>query len=620
MIKVRHLFTVWMLATGSAAGMVWGSDGGLFQASGTIPAGEFAFDPVNVESPLATIRLTRLGSYRGGWFSRNTGTSPVYDPRTKRLFVGSVDRQAIEVLDISDPNEPDKIFAIPIAPYGDEPNSIAIHKGILAVSVKTTGNPAEPSRILFFNAAGESLAPPIELAGVSSVQFTPNGRKLVATVSGGYDEETLQFSESKIAVIDLGQVNRGGCRKKPEKCHLDPTVRLADFSAFDKEELRASGVRFFLSQVLSPLLPLGMELSTGQEIDVAAFAVSHDSRHAYVSLQRNNALAKVDLQRARITEINALGYLDHSVPGFGMDVSDRDGAINIANWPLRSFPQPDKIGVIRSGGQQFILAVNEGDPFDVELPAGTVLPDGTVLPEDTEFGEKARVKNLVLDDTAFPNAASLQLDENMGRLQVSQIDGYVTDADGEKVFRELYTLGSRSLSTLTLKGETVFDSGEEFERIMEQAALAQGLSFNCAEDENEADQRSDDRGPEPEPFALGRIDNRSYAFVGFERVSGILVYEVADPYAPNFQQYINNRNFAIEPKDACGEKGAPALPSCALAGDLETEGILFISKQDSPIDVPLLAVSHELSDSTTLYRIDQMNYSVIVGAEENSEP
>ena len=52
------------------------------------------------------------------------------------------------------------------------------------------------------------------------------------------------------------------------------------------------------------------------------------------------------------------------------------------------------------------------------------------------------------------------------------------------------------------------------------------MSFNAAEDENEPDKRSDDRGPEPEPLAIGRISNRSYAFVGFERVGGIVAYDV----------------------------------------------------------------------------------------------
>lgn len=609
MIRIGRIFLASMLATLSSAGMVPLFDGNASEADEPTPPEQFIFDPISVEAPTATARLTRLGSYRGGWFSNKTPTSAVYDARTERLFLGTVDRLAIEAVDISDPDRPQKVFAISLAPFSGEPNSIAIHKGVLAVALQTSGDQNEPNRILFFNADGDSLASPIDLPGVSRLAFTPDGRKLVATVSGGFDEETLQFAESRIAIIDLGRVNWSACRRGLRDCRIHPNVRLAGFGDFNgqKEDLRRAGVRFFLSAVLSPLLPQGVDLTVGQEVDVAGVSVSQDSRRAYVSLQRNNAIATLDLRKARILRIDALGTRDHSVPGFGMDVSDRDGAIDISNRPLRSFPQPDKIALVRSRCREFIVAVNEGDPVDVELPAGTKLPDGTVLTEDTEFSEIDRVRELLLDGGVFPDAANLQLNENMGRLRVSQIDGFVPGADDNKVFRELITLGSRSLSTFTLEGETLFDTGEDFERITERAALEQGLSFNSAEDENEFDARSDDRGPEPEPLAVGRLYGRTYAFVGSERVGGVFMYDITEPYAPEFQQYINNRNFAVEPVDVCGEKGAPALPSCAEAGDLEVEGIVFIPRRASPIGAPLIAVNHELSDSTTLYRVDAID-------------
>jgi hypothetical protein len=83
-----------------------------------------------------------------------------------------------------------------------------------------------------------------------------------------------------------------------------------------------------------------------------------------------------------------------------------------------------------------------------------------------------------------------------------------------------------------------------------------------------------------------------------------MVYAITDPFAPSFEQYINNRNFGVDPGSVCGNKGGPALSTCGMAGDLETEGIAFISADQSPNGKPMLAVSHELSDSTTFYRID----------------
>jgi poly(3-hydroxybutyrate) depolymerase len=44
----------------------------------------------------------------------------------------------------------------------------------------------------------------------------------------------------------------------------------------------------------------------------------------------------------------------------------------------------------------------------------------------------------------------------------------------------------------------------------------------------------------------------------------------------------------------------------AKVGNLEPEGVLFIPAADSPIGAPLVVVSHELSTSTTLYRVDEV--------------
>ena len=146
----------------------------------------------------------------------------------------------------------------------------------------------------------------------------------------------------------------------------------------------------------------------------------------------------------------------------------------------------------------------------------------------------------------------------------------------------------------------MFDSGDDLERIMAQAVPQ---CFNCSDGAIHFDTRSDDRGPEPESVAVGTIAGRHYAFIAPERIGGIYVYDVSDPAAPAFQQYINFRDFAVDPSAAC-EPNQPLSEDCAAAGDLGPEGVLFIAAEDSPIGVPLLAVSHELSTSTTLYRID----------------
>jgi hypothetical protein len=90
--------------------------------------------------------------------------------------------------------------------------------------------------------------------------------------------------------------------------------------------------------------------------------------------------------------------------------------------------------------------------------------------------------------------------------------------------------------------------------------------------------------------AVGTVDGTPYAFIGLERIGGIMVYDVSDPAAPVFVDYVNTRDFGGD-----AEAGT--------AGDLGPEGVLFIAAEDSPTGDPLLVVTHEISGSTTIFRI-----------------
>jgi hypothetical protein len=107
-------------------------------------------------------------------------------------------------------------------------------------------------------------------------------------------------------------------------------------------------------------------------------------------------------------------------------------------------------------------------------------------------------------------------------------------------------------------------------------------------------------------LAVGTVDERQYAFIAPERIGGVFVYDITDPQGPVFQQYINLRDFTVDPDQVCEDR-RPISEECAAAGDLEPEGVLFIPAIDSPIAVPLIVVTHELSMSATLYRVDPVS-------------
>lgn len=251
----------------------------------------------------------------------------------------------------------------------------------------------------------------------------------------------------------------------------------------------------------------------------------------------------------------------------GIDVSNRDDAVALFRWPIKGMYQPDSIVSYEVDGETFLVTANEGDARDY---------DG--------YSEEVRVADLALDWAAFPNAPLLQQDENLGRLKTTTANG---DADGDGLFEEIYAYGGRSFSIWNADGELVFDSASD---VAEITSSIYPDNFNSNGENDSFDDRSDDKGAEPEALAIGEIDGRHYAFIGLERIGGIMAYDVTNPYAPEFQYYVNNRDFD---------------PSLALeeAGDLAPEGIAFIHADDSPTGEPMLAVGNEFSGTVTMFEI-----------------
>jgi DNA-binding beta-propeller fold protein YncE len=393
-------------------------------------------------------------------------------------------------------------------------------------------------------------------AGPDMIAFTEDGKYVLTANEGepsGYGRSDDVDPLGSVSIIDIDRL--GG----------DRAGRHVTFEAFDGPQARASllddGVRIF-----------GPNARVSQDLEPEYIATRHNK--AYVTLQENNAVAIINIAAATIEKIVPLGLKDHAHEGNALDPSDRDGGINVRPWPVAGMYQPDAVAAFSTAGRTYLIAANEGDARDYR-----------------GYAEEVRVGSgsYVLDPTTFPDASLLKQEANLGRLTVSRASG---DLDGDGDFDRIDVFGGRSISILDQQARLVWDSGDWLERLSQQNDEVEGVNlFNTDSTANARDNRSDNKGVEPEAVVVGDVNGRPYAFIGLERDSGIVVLDLSEPTSPRVVSYVNRRLLLA----ACSDTS-----DC---GDLGPEGLTFVSAEQSPTGLALLIVSNEVSSTTTVWQI-----------------
>jgi len=289
-------------------------------------------------------------------------------------------------------------------------------------------------------------------------------------------------------------------------------------------------------------------------IDPTTFAVINDNDFGVASITIDTASGSFQRNEGYVPEPVVLGLVKTS----GLDASDKDRIVNIRDWPVFGMYQPDAIASFESGRRTYLVTANEGDARDY---------DG--------FAEEVRARSVA---SLYPGLAEASDDLQLGRLTV-------TSAPPAGDFSRPYLFGTRSFSIWDAQsGALVWDSGADLENHTAQSMPAY---FNSNNDADDFDSRSDNKGPEPEGIAVGQVRGRTYAFVGLERVGGVVIYDVSVPSAPKFVQYLRTRVFG----------------GASLGPDTGPEVVKFVPSEDSPTRTPLLMVAHEISGTVTLWRL-----------------
>ena len=514
-------------------------------------------NPAPERTPVS-LTLQKIGAFNGAVAGAAEITA--YDAASKRLFVVNGANGSVDVLDISNPAAPARVGTIQVTALGAGVNSVAVHDGLVALAIE--GKPkTSPGVVGFYNAADLKLLHSVTVGALPDmVAFTPDGKTLLVANEGEPNSYGLADSVDPEGSVSVITVNRSGTS----------TVATADFKAFigKESELRNAGVRIF-----------GPGANAAQDLEPEYIAVSADGKTAYVTLQENNAVAIVDIATAKVSAIKPLGFKNHIVAGAGMDASDEDGGLNtnsgtpaikIAPQPVKGMYLPDAIASFTVNNSRYLITANEGDAR-ADWPG---------------FNEETRVRAHCpqgLDPAVFgANAANLLFDSNLGRLRVTTApNGGKSGKNAAGQCTELYSFGGRSFSIWSADVALVFDSGDDLEQ--RTKALA-NVNFNAGHEDNNLDARSANKGPEPEGVVAGAFGTKTFAFIGLERVGGVMVYDVSTPTAPVFVTYLNTRT--------------------GTTGDLGPEGLALILADKSPNGKPLLVVGNEISGTTAIFQLN----------------
>ena len=492
-----------------------------------------------------SIQLRFLGRYSSNTYDAGGTEITAYDAASKRLFSVNASTGNVDIINLTNPTTPSLISSFSLVPYGIGANSVAAKNGIIAIAVEAIVK-QDSGKVVFIDAAGNYLNEVTVGALPDMITFTPDGNYVLVANEGEPNATYTNDPEGSVSVINIS----GGV--------ANASVAFARFNTFTPATIDTN-IRIF-----------GPGASIAQDIEPEYITVSANSQTAWVSCQENNAWAIIDIPTATVTTLKSMGFKDYNIPGNGLDASDQNGGVvNIANWPIKGMYMPDAVSSFIAGGQTYIISANEGD-----------VREYTALNEATRLGSSS----YKLDTVVFPNHATLKNNNNLGRLNVTTKSG---DYDNNGFFEEIFAFGGRSFSIWDASGNLVWDSGDQLEQLTNSLS---GTNFNCSNTNNTKKNRSDDKGPEPEAATVATIGDSIYAFIGLERIGGVLVYNITTPAAPYFVQYINTRNFA-------------QTPGLNSGGDLGPEGLLYIPKSESPNGRDLLVVANEISGTISILEI-----------------
>jgi len=522
----------------------------------------------------ATVKVSEIASISSG---DGEGSSEIatFHAASKRIFATNGVKNTIDIFDISDVANPKKVGTVALAPYGNDVTSVAAGKDVVVAVVNVsdkfsaTGVPTTTNgKLVVFDTNGKVLSSP-DVLGVlpDSVTFAPNGTTALVAIEAqpvcAKDDpataakEDTDYSKASdpvggVTVVDLSNP-------------AAPVLRFAGFDQFTVAEMRAKGIA--VSSVVN-------NVSKDFEPE---FVTAVDNNYAYVTIQEANAIGKLNIEDATFESITRA--FESKVSRVARDTSDRDSGAGPRTYAnVVGASQPDAIAGFKVGSGQYFVTANEGDAR-----------------EYTCLNDDLRASALKVDTRRFPDWKTLSGSAALGRAKVNPTIG---DKDGDGDIDTIHLRGSNSM-TMYRNGIVIWDSATLLDQIQTVAFGVANIngSHSLSSDKSTMNyvgqDRSDDKGAEPEGVAVGMVGDRRIAILGLERMSALAIFDITVPANPVFQEWLQ-----MLPTKATPAKDVKYF---------SPEGIVFVPANKSPSGKALIITSYELSGSLSIHQIEPRN-------------
>jgi hypothetical protein len=322
-------------------------------------------------NPPDTPTLTSVGTYDTGLGAN--GAEIISVRHADAIAVLTNVAGSVDVLDLSNPAHPTRLRRVFVDTTAGTPNSAAIH----------------PQHDYFLVVTGRAGS-----TGAVSAYRLSDGALLDSAPVGLQPDSIAISRNGQFAVVAneaeaVEQGNNGGSGSLT-------LVDLQGFNGVGQNELA-------VTQIPIPALGNIPGISTGRTDDIGRLAVdnlpgtiepesvtfSHNSRFAYITLQENNGVLRLDLQSGDF-DVVGVGRVNHAADLTVDGVYDPSGT-------LTGFREPDGIVLDRTG--RFFVTADEGDTRNA-AGSGSVRGGRTLSVFDASTGAFIADTGNQLDDAA----------------------------------------------------------------------------------------------------------------------------------------------------------------------------------------------------------------------------